>query len=160
MQKDITDQKVLKNNLIIVDDNKIIAQEIKMAILSSQVLSEKLDVFVITNDNLAKISNGPKNLRMQFKSMTVQDILEFKPDIITLDVQFNRDKNSISGMDIAKTLKSDESTKHIPIIMLSLMSHLKREAEKNALCDIFLTKPCPEYILIENIIKILEKQDS
>jgi len=69
------------------------------------------------------------------------------PDVILLDILIA----GIDGKDVAKRLKSDERTKHIPIIMMSADINLPEKA-KEAGADDFLKKPYDIYEL-EKMVK-------
>ncbi len=54
-----------------------------------------------------------------------QDVItqteSFKPDLVLMDVYLG----GMDGMDICKTLKSSDATRHIPVIMFSAHSNRK-----------------------------------
>lgn len=75
-------------------------------------------------------------LTLQGKGDVFEEIKELMPDVILLDLWMPE----VSGDKIAKKLKSDESTKHIPIIVVSA----SRDTEKVAMdvgANDFLSKP-------------------
>ena len=55
------------------------------------------------------------------------------PDLIVLDLWLPK----ISGWEVLRRLKSDESTKHIPVLVIT--GHTAIPPKE---CDGFLTKPC------------------
>ena len=59
-----------------------------------------------------------------------------KPDIILLDLWMP----DINGEEVTRTLKSNDHTKHIPIIIISANKDTEKIA-KNAGADTFLCKP-------------------
>ena len=67
---------------------------------------------------------------------TYKKVASFKPDIIVLDVLMS----GSDGRTICKNLKSDESTKQIPVLMISA-----HPSAKNSVIDVgadaFLAKP-------------------
>lgn len=63
-------------------------------------------------------------------------INDFKPDVILLDVLLSGE----DGRDIAKKLKTDKSTKKIPLVMLSAHPSAS-EGAKIAGADDFIEKP-------------------
>ncbi|HAH31030.1 MAG TPA: hypothetical protein DCL44_01810 [Elusimicrobia bacterium] len=71
-----------------------------------------------------------------------------KPDIILLDVMMP----DLSGFEVCKAIKQDDSTKDIPIIMLSALKEMEdkvRGLDYGA--DDFLTKPCRDTELVARI---------
>jgi CheY-like chemotaxis protein len=70
------------------------------------------------------------------------------PDLLLLDIWMSGQ----DGRDICKYLKKIETTKHIPIIMISASRDIKKSA-KEAGADDFLAKPFQMDALIETIEK-------
>jgi CheY-like chemotaxis protein len=66
----------------------------------------------------------------------LQDLADNLPDLILLDVLLSGD----DGRDICKSLKRNEATKHIPVIMLSAHSDASKVADAGG-ADGFLEKP-------------------
>ena len=50
----------------------------------------------------------------------INNVVAFKPDIIIMDVIFP--ENDTAGFDMSRQLKGNDSTKHIPIMMLSAVN--------------------------------------
>ena len=69
------------------------------------------------------------------------------PDIILMDLALPK----MDGWEATRRLKSDERTKHIPIVALTghaLAGHA--EGARQAGCDSFVTKPClPDALVAE-----------
>ena len=74
------------------------------------------------------------------------------PDLIVLDLGLP----DLDGWEVARRLKSDELTKHIPIVAFSgrSMQHEQVSALR-AGCDMYLTKPCAPDRLLGTIRKLL-----
>lgn len=72
------------------------------------------------------------------------------PDLVILDILLS----GHDGREICKKLKSDERTKHIPIILIS--AHIKGESTAiEAGADAFVAKPFDIYELLEKVAQIL-----
>lgn len=80
----------------------------------------------------------------------LQNIANDLPDLILLDVLLSGD----DGRDICRKLKSDESTKHVPVIMLSAHSDASKVADAGG-ADDFLEKPFDVDVLIETVARHL-----
>lgn len=84
---------------------------------------------------------------------TVSEISEYVPDVILLDIWMG----DVDGRDVCKQLKSQASTKSIPIIMVSA----RAEAEKSALsadADAFIAKPFEMDELLAMVAKYTERR--
>lgn len=72
------------------------------------------------------------------------------PDLIILDILLS----GHDGREICKKLKSDERTKHIPVILIS--AHIKGEATAiEAGANAFLAKPFDIEELLEKVAQLL-----
>ena len=84
----------------------------------------------------------------------IEKTLELMPDIILMDLALPK----IDGWEATKRLKSDERTKHIPIVALT--GHALAgfaEGAREAGCDAFVTKPCLPDALVAEIRRMLER---
>jgi two-component system cell cycle response regulator DivK len=87
----------------------------------------------------------------------VQKTLELMPDIILMDLALPK----MDGWEATRRLKSDERTKHIPIVALTghaLAGHA--EGARQAGCDSFVTKPCLPDALVAEIQRMLAAHSS
>ena len=73
-------------------------------------------------------------------SRILKHIHQHNPDMILLDNWLSDWKSDASGEQLSKQLKSDPTTKHIPIVIVSAVSNIKDIAE-SGLADDFLRKP-------------------
>lgn len=92
-------------HLLLVEDNEGDILLTKEALEASKVLN---DVSVVRNGKLA--------LDFVFKKNGYEDVKS--PDVILMDINLPLK----SGIEVLEILKSDESTKHIPIIILTTSS--------------------------------------
>jgi CheY-like chemotaxis protein len=77
---------------------------------------------------------------------------ELEPDVIVMDLRMP----VVGGLDAIRQLKSDEATKHVPIVACSAFDRRSAETEaRDAGCDEFVAKPCePEALrhLLEALV--------
>ena len=101
------------------------------------------------------ISDGQKKIRIQniFKELTLD---QNRNALIISDVMMP----GYNGFEITRKLKSDFSTSHIPIILLTALnaaeSHL--EGVKSG-ADSYITKPFSTKLLLASIFKLIEQRD-
>jgi two-component system, cell cycle response regulator DivK len=82
----------------------------------------------------------------------IEKALELMPDIILMDLALPR----MDGWEATRRLKSDDRTRHIPIVALTghaLAGHA--EGARQAGCDAFVTKPCLPDALVAEIKRML-----
>jgi CheY-like chemotaxis protein len=82
----------------------------------------------------------------------IEKTLELMPDIILMDLALPK----MDGWEATRRLKSDERTKHIPVVALTghaLAGHA--EGARQAGCDSFVTKPCLPDALVAEIKRML-----
>jgi CheY-like chemotaxis protein len=83
----------------------------------------------------------------------IEKTLALMPDIILMDLALPK----VDGWEATKRLKSDERTKHIPIVALT--GHALEgfaEGAREAGCDSFVTKPCLPDALVAEVRRMLE----
>lgn len=114
------------------------------------LIEDEIDILRYLSDvlmehfNVSTAQNGQEGLQM------AQSII---PDLIVSDVMMP----GIDGNILAKTLKSDPLTNHIPIILLTARSQVDQEKESLLTgADIYLTKPIDTEILRLKISNILQ----
>ncbi len=78
---------------------------------------------------------------------------ELQPDLIIMDLSLP----VVSGWDATHRLKTDEKTKHIPVVILSAYGDDLASAVG---CEASLAKPCVPDILIAEIGRILAERGS
>ena len=70
------------------------------------------------------------------------------PDLIVLDLELPR----VSGFDVAKRLRANPATSHIPLIAATGYSHVKQlDRAREAGFDQIVVKPCDPDLLVEEI---------
>jgi len=101
--------------IIVVDDNEDILEIVKLIL-------EGYDYEVVT------LADG---------SLLVDNLKEFKPDLILLDVMLG----NMDGRELCKIIRSNDETKHIPIIMVSASHNLSERLIGMGSNTDFLAKP-------------------
>ncbi|MBG6233707.1 DNA-binding response OmpR family regulator [Pedobacter sp. CAN_A7] len=86
---------------------------------------------------------------------TLLDIHDNFPDLLLLDIWMP----GTDGRDVCKQLKAQESSKKMPIIMISASTELERSA-KEAGADDFLEKPFDMDELLQKIAFYLNKESN
>ena len=71
------------------------------------------------------------------------------PDLIVLDIMIP----GISGLDVTSVLKADESTKNIPIVILSIMADPEKAAQLGA--DACFAKPIEQDSFLKKLAELL-----
>jgi two-component system cell cycle response regulator DivK len=87
----------------------------------------------------------------------IEKAIELMPDIILMDLALPR----MDGWEATRRLKTDERTRHIPIVALTghaLAGHA--EGARQAGCDAFVTKPCLPDALVSEIQRMLAARRS
>ncbi len=78
---------------------------------------------------------------------------EHRPDLVLLDIQLPE----LSGLEVAKQLKSDENLKAIPIVAVTAFA-MKGDEEKilEGGCEAYIAKPISVANLLETVQKLLK----
>ena len=105
-----------KKRILLIEDDKDIRDTITFALQG--------DYEVTSSDN-ARIL---KNLK------------ELDPHLILLDNWLTDWKSDANGQQLSKEIKSDPSTSHFPVVIVSAVSNIKETADA-ALADGYLKKP-------------------
>lgn len=96
-------------------------------------------------------SNGYEVSTISKGDNILNEVVNYSPQVILLDV-YLRGSN---GVEICNQLKSNSSTRHIPVIMFSAQTNDYLILRKCA-ADDFIPKPFDEKILIEKISNLLK----
>lgn len=84
-------------------------------------------------------------------SKILKSLDQYQPDMILLDNWLTDWKSDANGQQLSHNLKSNPSTQHIPVIIISAVSNIKEIAEAG-LADGYLRKPFDLGELV-NIVK-------
>jgi CheY-like chemotaxis protein len=78
------------------------------------------------------------------------------PDLIVLDLELPR----VSGFDVARRLRANADTRHIPLIAATGYSHVQQlDRAREAGFDHIVIKPCDPDALVEEIERLLLPAD-
>jgi signal transduction histidine kinase/DNA-binding response OmpR family regulator/streptogramin lyase len=120
--------------ILVIEDNPDVASLIK------DILSESFEVALAMNGKVG-----------------VEKAIEGIPDLIVSDVMMPE----MNGLEVTNTLKSDERTSHIPIILLTAKADLDSKLsglEKGA--DVYLAKPFNSRELLLHIQNLIRLRDA
>jgi two-component system phosphate regulon response regulator PhoB len=78
------------------------------------------------------------------------------PDVIVMDVMMP----GITGIDVARRLREDEDTRHIPIILLSARAQSADVDAGLNVADEYVTKPFEPLELLETVAAVLARARS
>jgi two-component system alkaline phosphatase synthesis response regulator PhoP len=117
------------NRILVVDDDESILDAISMV-----------------------LEDADYDVQTTFKGTETHNrVLSYKPDVILLDMLLSGN----DGRHIAKVLKADTKTNHIPIIMISAHPNAEASALESG-ADDFLAKPFEREALLQKVKKVLE----
>jgi len=119
-----------KKRILIVDDEKVNLK------LSQRIL----------------IAKGYEIALAESGKIALQLVHTFRPDLILLDIRMPL----MNGIEVCKTLKNDNNTNHIPVIILST-NHNSEDVQlgQNAGANGYLFKPIDPDVLISELNKYL-----
>jgi len=89
-------------------------------------------VLILEEEGYEVISSGDSKILKQLDT--------HKPGLILMDNWLTEWKSDANGQQLSKSLKTNPSTQHIPIIIISAVSNIQQIAEEG-LADSFMKKP-------------------
>ncbi|PWS33402.1 response regulator transcription factor [Pedobacter paludis] len=123
-----------KKNILVIEDNHAILDVITL-ILESEAF------------NVAGLNKGAD---------FIEHVHEFKPNVIIMDIMLP----DIDGRVLLKELKENESTKHIPALMISARYNSTNYMLDGVEADDFMAKPFNIDELMDKIYALLKKSES
>jgi CheY-like chemotaxis protein len=125
-------------HILLVEDNE------GDIVLTTEALEERK----IAN-KISVVRNGKDAIDFVLKEGAFKDVES--PNLILLDVNLPK----MNGHEVLKTIKSDDRTKHIPVIMLTTSSSpndIKLSYQNHANC--YLTKPIEADEFLKTVLSI------
>jgi two-component system cell cycle response regulator DivK len=99
-------------------------------------------------------ANGHRVIETPNGREAIELALKEKPDLITMDIYLEE----FSGLDAIRNLKTDHSTKDIPIIAITAAAMKGQEQEAmEAGCDAFIRKPFRIDTLLDKLNELLPR---
>ena len=93
-------------------------------------------------------ANGYATLPMRNGYEALETLEEHTPDLIIMDIQLPE----ISGLEVTRTIKQNESLRHIPVIAVTAFA-MKGDEERirQGGCEAYLSKPISVASFIETV---------
>ncbi|MCX9083509.1 MAG: response regulator [Candidatus Methanoperedens sp.] len=132
-----------------MDPNEIEAQESKGKVLI--VDDEEVNIRIIE----AYLNKEYKIIKAQSGNEALSKIREDKPDLVLLDIMMPQ----ISGYDVCKSIKENDATRFIPVVMITALSGSDAKIKAIEIgADDYLTKPVHRIELLTRIKSLLKKK--
>jgi two-component system cell cycle response regulator DivK len=129
-------------NITQIDNIEIMEIKKKIVLIEDNQLNLKLfcDLLEMKNFIVFKAEKGVEGILL---------VNEIMPDLILVDIQLQ----DVSGVDVIKKLKHDNSTMHIPIVAITAFA-MKNDKNKILAsgADYYISKP----IMIDNFFEIID----
>lgn len=124
-------EKILPRKIMVIEDNQ---------------LNQKIANMIIEQigHNTIQVFDGAK---------AVETAKAEKPDLIILDIQLG----DISGIDVAKEIRSIDSLKNVPIIVVTVLGteEEKKQIIKDSGCNDYIAKPFLPNVFVDAIAKYI-----
>jgi two-component system, OmpR family, phosphate regulon response regulator PhoB len=101
-------------------------------------------VYILEEENFEVVSSEDSKI--------LKSIDTIKPDLVLLDNWLTDWKSDANGQQLSKELKTNPSTSHIPVVIISAVSNIKEIAEAGQ-ADGYLRKPFDLHELVEIVKK-------
>jgi CheY-like chemotaxis protein len=99
-------------------------------------------------------SSGHRVLEESSAEQALAEIKAYQPEVILLDLKLP----GMSGLELARRLKQDAATQHIPIVAITAAAEqFTRDAALAAGCDAYIAKPVDTRRLSEQVSAATER---
>ncbi|MDF2431959.1 MAG: hypothetical protein JWP44_1590 [Mucilaginibacter sp.] len=105
-------------------------------------------VYILEEEQYEVISSGDSKI--------LKTVSTIRPDLILMDNWLTEWKSDANGQQLSRQLKTNPSTSHIPVIIISAVSNIKEIAEEG-LADSYLQKPFDMGELLIMVNKFIKK---
>jgi two-component system cell cycle response regulator DivK len=129
---------------------------------AEQVLPMQKTILIVEDNELnMKLFNdlleahGYKTVQTRSGVEAMELTRKYRPDLILMDIQLPE----VSGLEVTKWIKDDESLRHIPVIAITAFA-MKGDEEKilQGGCEAYLSKPISIVKFLETVRKHLKEQ--
>jgi CheY-like chemotaxis protein len=86
---------------------------------------------------------------------TIELVNNLQPQLVFIDIHLS----GIDGRDVSRMLKTNEATKHLPVILFSA-NIIKGTTLEDSLADDFIAKPFDIHDLMQKVNKLLDRGGS
>lgn len=126
---------------------------------------ENMVKVLIVDDNIDTVELLTKRFRAEGYEIAaaydgeeaLRKVREYVPDLVVLDIMMPK----IDGLEVCRQLKDDETTKHIPILMLTAKSEVSEKVKGlDTGADGYLTKPFDYKELAARVRSLLAQKDA
>ena len=127
-------------------------------------MENKVKVLIV-DDNIDTVELLTKRFRAEGYEIAaaydgeeaLRKVREYVPDLVVLDIMMPK----IDGLEVCRQLKDDETTKHIPILMLTAKSEVSEKVKGlDTGADGYLTKPFDYKELAARVRSLLSQKDA
>lgn len=117
------------------------------------VVDDSLTVRKVTGKHLQR--RGMEVMTAKDGVDAVEQLRERVPDLMLVDIEMPR----MDGYELTQRVRSDERTRHVPIIMITSRAGAKhRQKALNLGVDLYMTKPYQEEELFKKIDELLKRR--
>jgi DNA-binding response OmpR family regulator len=123
-----------------------------MAVVKKKILIVEDEESLLKLESILLTSRGYEVKGVADGKAALSVLAEMKPDLVLLDIMLPE----IDGFEVCRQIKSGETTKHIPVIMLTAKKSREDMARGEQVgADWYITKPFKSAMVIETIQRFL-----
>jgi twitching motility two-component system response regulator PilG len=123
-----------------------------MAVVKKKILIVEDEESLLKLESILLTSRGYEVKGVADGKAALSVLAEMRPDLVLLDIMLPE----IDGFEVCRQIKSGETTKHIPVIMLTAKKSREDMARGEQVgADWYITKPFKSAMVIETIQRFL-----